>query len=250
MWVLRVAAGRRRPLSLAVLGVALVAIHMSDSRTSLVVVVAIAIVTLALPALRAEGEIMVAASAGLVLVLGTVSFWLTQHPGRVLGALGASSTLTGRTAIWSAAWRMAHHHFFFGYGYGAFWRGLSGPSEWVWSAVGSTPPHSHNGFLDAWLDLGLVGVALVGLSLIAALRSAWAVMRSPGSIQRAWPFVFVLFLVLFNITESSLVARNSLSWTLLVAVAAGTELERSRARQVASPSPQAPWVIPRAAGAT
>jgi O-antigen ligase len=250
VWLLRIAAGKRRLVSLAVLGVAIAAIHESDSRTSLVVVVAIALVVLALPALRADGETMLAASAGLVLVLGLVSLWLTEHPGRVLGALGASSTLTGRTAIWSAAWQMAHHHFFLGYGYAAFWRGLSGPSAWVWSAVGSTPPHSHNGFLDAWLDLGLVGVVLVGLALLAALNAAWAVMRGPGSVTRAWPFVFLLFLVLFNITESSLVARNSLSWILLVAVAAGTELERCRARQVASPSPEPPWAMPRPAGAS
>jgi O-antigen ligase len=249
MWLLRIAAAKRRLLSLAVLGVAVLAIHESDSRTSLVVVVAVAVAILVLPALRAEGETMVAASAGLVLVLGMVSFWLTQHPGRVLGALGASSTLTGRTAIWSAAWQMAHHHFLFGYGYGAFWRGILGPSAWVWSAVGSTPPHSHNGFLDAWLDLGLVGVVLIGMALMAALASAWRVMRMRGPILRAWPFVFVLFLLLFNITESSLVARNSLSWILFVAVTSATQLELARIR------PEAVWPAgrthqtPRVAGA-
>jgi O-antigen ligase len=143
---------------------------------------------------------------------------------------------------------MAHHHFLFGYGYGAFWRGIGGPSAWVWAAVGSTPPHSHNGFLDAWLDLGLVGVILVVTALIAALASAWKVMRIPGPIVRSWPFVFVLFLLLSNLTESSLVARNSLSWTLFVAVTAATQLELARNRREAVVPAGRPHGIPRVAG--
>jgi O-antigen ligase len=224
LWLLRALARPRRALSLGIVAVAALTIDRSGSRTSLAVVVALGLLVAALPGLRSPGELMVASCAFLAAGVGSVVYWLLEHPGSVLGALGSGNTLTGRTAIWSAVWTMIKRHFWFGYGYSGFWRGINGPSAFVWSVVGSTPPHSHNGFLDTWLDLGALGLLLVASSLVVTFVRAWVVMRCPGSVLMAWPLVFVVFLLLFNLTESALVGRNSLFWMLYVAVAGSVGL--------------------------
>src|SRR5262249_4294022 len=162
--------------------------------------------------LRARGELAVASCSFLAIVLVSVTYWLLEHPGRALGTLNASTTLTGRTAIWNAVWTMIQRHFWFGYGYGGFWRGLAGPSAYVGSVVGSTPPHSHHGSLDTWLDLGAVGLVLLAVSLATTFGLAWCAMRGAESLVETWPLVFVVFLLLYNLTESALVVRNSLFW--------------------------------------
>jgi O-antigen ligase len=191
-----------------------------------VVVLALGALIAALPALRARGELAVASCSFLAIMLGGVAYWLLAHPGRALAVMNASSTLTGRSAIWSAVWTMIERHFWFGYGYSAFWRGLAGPSAFVWAVVAGTPPHSHNGFLDAWLDLGALGLALVAVSLLTTLGLAWSAMRRAESLVQTWPLVFVVFLLLYNLTESSLVVRNSLFWIVYVAAAASLSAER------------------------
>jgi O-antigen ligase len=226
VWLLRALA---RPASVGpwiVFATALVAIDRSQSRTSLVVVLALGALIAALPALRAREELAVASCCFLAIVVGGITYWLLAHPGRALAVVNGSPTLTGRSAIWSAVWTMIKRHFWFGYGYSAFWRGLAGPSAFVWSVVAGTPPHSHNGFLDTWLDLGAVGLALVAVSLLATLGLAWSAMRRAESLVQAWPLVFVVFLVLYNLTESALVVRNSLFWIVYVATAASLAAEQ------------------------
>jgi len=234
-WLLLALARPRRAVSWAVFTTALVAIDRSQSRTSLIVVLALAALIAALPALRARGELAVASASFLAIVLGSVTYWLLEHPGRALAVVNASETLTGRTAIWSAVWRMIKSHFWFGYGYGGFWRGLGGPSAIVWAEVGSTPPHAHNGFLDTWLDVGAIGVVLVAVSLGTTFVLAWLAMRRSESLAQAWPLVFVVFLLLFNLTESALVVRNSLFWIVYVAAAGSLAAERVSSRVPAIP---------------
>src|SRR5262249_53011624 len=77
---------------------------------------------------------------------------------------------------------------------------------------------------DTWVDLGALGLLLVVCSLGVTFVRAWVVMRRPGSVLMAWPLVFVVFLLLFNLTESALVVRNSLFWIIYVAVAGSVGL--------------------------
>ena len=56
-----------------------------------------------------------------------------------------------------------------GYGYGGFWRGLSGESGNVISYVGFGVPHAHSGYLNIWLQIGAVGLGLFLASLFIAL---------------------------------------------------------------------------------
>lgn len=107
------------------------------------------------------------------------------------------------------------------YGYGGFWLGLNGESADVWNAVKWQPPHSHNGFLDLWLDLGLLGLSIFAFSFMAACWRSVAWLRQNHTSEGLWPLAYLTFLLLANITESSLLRQNFL-WILYVSITLST----------------------------
>ncbi len=220
VWIVRLLTGSgRRLVALGATGLSLYALDGSGSKTGLLVIVLLAVFIAALPALRAHYSIAI--PTGVVLAIaGVLSFqWLAAHSDAALNSVGGDSTLTGRSEIWAAVWTMINQHPWLGYGFGAFWRGFDGPSAQVWATVGATPPHSHNGVLDLWLDLGVAGVILAGGSLLVAGGRAVRALRSEWSVESVFPAAMLAFLVLFNVTESTFLKQHSMFWVLYVATA-------------------------------
>jgi O-antigen ligase len=105
-----------------------------------------------------------------------------------------------------------------GYGYAAFWAPRAATSERVRAAIGWDAPHSHNGLLDVWLDLGLGGVVCLLAAYTLALRRAWTGLRTRIGIEGVWAVAFLVMLFLGNATESA-IWSSFLIWTIFVAVA-------------------------------
>ena len=63
--------------------------------------------------------------------------------------------------------------------------------------------YAHNGILEIWLQLGLVGVALFFLTLFQALRNAWFCLRNRCSPGVEWYIGVIALTVLYNIDEST-----------------------------------------------
>lgn len=157
--------------------------------------------------------------------------------------LGRDTTLTGRTDIWTAVMASVAERPWLGYGFNAFWQEWSGPSASVLSAVGWETPHSHNGFLDLWLDLGAVGVILFILGLAAATRASVIRARYAEGTAALWPLTFLTFLTLINFSEALVLKQHSLFWVLYVAILASPRVARTSARPSRLPvgsSPQSP----------
>ena len=88
--------------------------------------------------------------------------------GNLLGAVGRDPTLTDRTAIWSIVLSM-HTNPLVGTGYESFWLGPR--LQKVWQLFGATINESHNGYLEVYLNLGLIGVLLLVGLLITSYRN-------------------------------------------------------------------------------
>ncbi len=148
----------------------------------------------------------------------------------VFAALGRDVTLTGRTDLWLTVVANIAERPWLGHGYNAFWLGWGGASASVFSSVGWEPPHSHNGLLDLWLDLGLVGVVtfLVGFGLAA--RDAFRCARITRTIAGVWPLAFLSFMVLANSSESHILRQHNYLWILYVAVLCSDLLAQGRAQ--------------------
>lgn len=138
--------------------------------------------------------------------------------------LGRSSTLTGRVEVWDTIWAMIRDRFWLGYGYGAFWIGST--AESIRALLGWIPAHSHNGWLELWLNLGLLGVVLVASSFLAALLIVLHRLAKRGDRESAAYLVFLMVIFITNLVESRLMQQNALPWVIYVMVTAKCFVQR------------------------
>ncbi len=165
--------------------------------------------------------------------IGTVAILcLTQlvvwPPQVLLSLLGRDSSFTGRTDLWEAVMIAISRHPLLGYGYDAFWQGLKGESLQAAINAGWLAPHSHNGYLELALGLGIPGLALFVLIYISLVISAMRYLRRTTGATAIWPMAYVIFLAIHNTVESALLLRNELPCLLFVTIFASLKLEEYR----------------------
>lgn len=132
--------------------------------------------------------------------------------GYILQATGKDEDLTGRVPLWLYALGDIAERPFLGYGLDSFF--IDSREGALTMAVGWTPDQSHNGFLDMILELGVVGLVLLGGALISAFRRL--PYAKPNSRAAAVVGVSVLLLLFAqNLTESNLYRSSNLIWLIL-----------------------------------
>jgi exopolysaccharide production protein ExoQ len=139
----------------------------------------------------------------------------------LLPAVGKDPTLSERTVIWAAVWTTIAKQPLLGYGYGAFWTGLLGPSLNIVLISGWALAQAQNGFLDIWLQVGVAGVVLIVLATGQAARDALRCFRGSGQDNHVrWCIVVIITTILYNIGESSL-GMVQLVWFLFLLACIG-----------------------------
>lgn len=210
---------RRRYFWWAMAALAILLLGLSTSRTAIVAVVfGAAAFGLTLLIRRGPLTAVVAiwvAGAGLV----GLAVLVTIFPDVLFAALGKDATLTGRTEIWAEIWRLIKQKPLLGYGYDAVWpnKDLWGPLPWVTRHLGFTPSHAHNSWLEQWLALGEVGLAVWAMLYVSTMgKAVRAVFTDKGALL-AFPFMMVYSLM--SLTESVTLTYNDIHWVLFVAYA-------------------------------
>jgi exopolysaccharide production protein ExoQ len=164
----------------------------------------------------------------LVICIPTTAF-IGLNLGSILPLLGKDATFTGRTAIWTAVFQEIMKHPIVGYGFHAFWgRGLNGEATNIALSTGWVLAHSHNGFLDIWLDLGAVGLGLVLLSFLQAFKNAVICLRGKPSRYVGWFIAIVVLTLLGNLDERTLLYPNFLEWIMYIMACVGLANEAKR----------------------
>jgi exopolysaccharide production protein ExoQ len=141
----------------------------------------------------------------------------------VTSAVGRDSSFTGRTNIWSAV-LSTHTNPLLGTGYESFWLGWR--LEQVWKLAGHYN-ESHDGYLEMYLNLGCIGLAILFWLLIG---SFWQICnRTAKVLVPHYSFALALWTVLlfYNVTEAAF--KGQLIWIifLLVTIAAPAPAARS-----------------------
>jgi exopolysaccharide production protein ExoQ len=160
------------------------------------------------------------AIAGALVIAGAVSL-LSQNVEGILGLMGRDLTFSGRTNIWQAVFDAVMQRPLLGYGYAAFWQGLQGASSNIILTLGWAVPHAHNGFLEVWLQLGFVGLSLLIVTLVVAIRDFSVCFTPTRPRVIDWYAGILIVVVLYNFAEPSLVAERSLAWVLYVTACVG-----------------------------
>ena len=137
----------------------------------------------------------------------------------MLELIGKDRTLTGRTDIWDALLRSIKEKPYLGYGYGVYWLDQLGPSYYVRLQLQWGIPSAHNGWIETWLSVGVLGVTLFALQFIWTFILALQRIRRGGSETYFAILVIVVFFV-FSLSESAILQQNDLSWVMFVAVSA------------------------------
>jgi len=127
-------------------------------------------------------------------------------------AVGRDPTLTGRTEIWAVV-LSTNTNPVLGTGYESFWLGPR--LQWVRDRSGGIG-EAHNGYLEVYLNLGLVGLLLVVAFLIGSYGRICGRLRT-GSALGSLGLGLWTILVFYNVTESAL--RGHLMWVAFLLVA-------------------------------
>jgi O-antigen ligase len=219
------------------------------SATAMVVLAATLATLPVLAVLRWNYRLTLPLIVSAALPGGLVLAWLWANAETVFGVLGKDTTFTGRTDIWMAVMDMIWQRPWLGYGLNGFWLGWEGPSAYVCQIAGWAVPHAHNGFLDLWLAVGVWGLAIfvVGFTL-AFFRALAAMARSTRASEGIWPVVYLLFMLLYNVTESTILRPHSIFWMLFVAAVFSRPAMRSArepagAKKVAPGAEEKPVVV-------
>lgn len=147
-------------------------------------------------------------------------------------ALGRDPTLTGRTEIWNAV-LSTHTNPIVGTGYESFWLGPR--LRQVWSLAGEVN-EAHNGYLDVYLNQGLIGLFLLGGLLISSYRVICRTLTFSSGLASLCLAMWTIALF-YNVTEAAF-KPSSMCFTFLlgtlavprVATMRGTPLKSTRSR--------------------
>ena len=133
---------------------------------------------------------------GLGLIMAETFFGIYEV---TLRLLGRSATLTDRTLLWADLLR-ADINPLFGAGFESFWLGPRLQHYWKrWTFM---PNQAHNGYLETYLTLGLIGLGLLIVLLLATYAKAQRSLVTNFEWGR-FRLGFLFGLIAFNWTEAA-----------------------------------------------
>jgi exopolysaccharide production protein ExoQ len=162
-----------------------------------------------------------------VLIPGSFCFYLILSlgfgmSGNLAAAVGKDPTLTDRTKIWAFVLSM-HTNPLVGTGYESFWLGPR--LEWIWQQAGlGGLTEAHNGYLEVFLNLGIIGLLLLSAFLLASYRNVCKYLATSASLASLYLALWAIMLF-YSVTEVGF--RSGLIWLvfLLGGVAAPRRFE-------------------------
>lgn len=178
--------------------------------------------------------------AGAVMVLVSQR-WIVHRPGRALTvvisaialplfalfintmgtlvhSLGRNSTLTGRTSIWKAVLAM-HTNPIIGTGFESFWLGNRLQAVWNMSVKGIQ--EAHNGFIELYLNLGWVGLLILGWLIVSGCRNGIIALRRDPNDGRL-RLGYLTAALIFSLTEAGFHMLSPIWFAFLLAIAGNT----------------------------
>jgi len=203
---------------LAMIGWLLYMAHSSTSLVSTIVAIAVMIfLGFRFVDRRLVGTYVIVAVLAVLVLEGVFGF-STQ----VLHLLGKNATLTDRTEVWKDCLKIPLNPVL-GAGFESFWLGER--REKMWEKWDWQPNQAHNGYLETYLNLGLLGlIALIGVILATFWKSRRELLNNFefGRFRMG----LLLAILAYNWTES---AFKGLSFVWFVFYIIAMDYPRARA---------------------
>ena len=132
-------------------------------------------------------------------VLTLAMFDFTAMLSSAVDITGHSSTFWGRTEMWSYLVTIDIPSII-GTGYESFW--IGNRLENLWAKYWWRPNQSHNGYLEIYLNLGWIGLILLGGVILTSYRNILKSFNSNFDYGR-FRMAFLIVALLYNVTEAA-----------------------------------------------
>ena len=132
----------------------------------------------------------------------------------LLELVGRDATLTDRTELWSDALALQPNAWL-GAGFESFWLGPR--LDHLWERWWWHPNQAHNGYIETYLNQGVLGSFLLLGALVSAFRTISASLRADFDFAQ-FRLAMLLAILAFNFTEASFKAVHFI-WTMFYVVA-------------------------------
>ena len=132
----------------------------------------------------------------------------------IVDVTGHEANLVGRRQLWGELFAL-HTNPLFGVGFESFWLGDS--VHELAAKRGFTPNEAHNGYLETYLNLGLIGLLLLLALLVATFRKVRASLLT--NLQWGRLRFAVLVAVIFNNWTEAKFRGLSLVWFVFYIIA-------------------------------
>lgn len=176
--------------------------------------------------LRLRSDKFVAVFLFLGLLVAGLAITFSDVVSILLELVGKDATLTGRTDIWALVIEKIQERPWLGYGFAGFWRdGVRGEAAFIIRAVRWPVTHSHNGYLDFMLQLGLIGfLVFLGIYWSTFIKT-YLLIRHQFCLDYFWAFIALIFLIQINLAEPSLLSQNDFFWILFTIITTSISVE-------------------------
>ncbi|MFY0612040.1 MAG: O-antigen ligase family protein [Hyphomicrobiaceae bacterium] len=211
---------------IAAVGLAAVFLFWSESKTSIALCI-VALLALSVMSLLSKlGSVFAMGLLGFmfIAVSGVLLFsvWIDFNIETALTIITGDASLTGRDELWYFILGKIEQRPLLGYGYGAFWDigeandplSKLEPGTWLGDIQAGIINHAHNGFLELALQVGMPAMVIATIAVIIRIASSMRVEKgAPGNFDHMMSHgltgLMLIIYLIHNITESSLVMRNS-----------------------------------------
>jgi O-antigen ligase len=213
-------------LCLFFLGLVFWLFKLSDSKTPLVSL-SVGLAMMIFAGLRSVNPRWTTVYFIAAIVLGISVEWMVGILDNLLHLLGRDASLTDRTEVWADLLRIEINPIL-GTGFESFWLGER--LDTMWAMWWWRPTQAHNGYLETYLNLGLIGLSILVGTILVTWRKCQRALLHSRELGRFW-LGFLVTVVLYNWTEASFKAIHPM-WTMFYLIA--MEYPRNVANRLAA----------------
>jgi O-antigen ligase len=130
--------------------------------------------------------------------------------------VGKDSTFGGRRVIWSFVFDSLGDRWLQGFGFASFWNDPATQHAYMASSRRSWVASSHSTFVDTLAWLGIVGIVLLLVVVVAGLGALWSYAITRGGWESTWWCGLGAFALVENTAESMWLLQSTF-WVLLLA---------------------------------
>jgi O-antigen ligase len=152
--------------------------------------------------------------ARALLILSGIAALAAVFHAQLFDFLGRSPDASGRFDIWQKVFSLVTEKPIEGWGWIGYWIPGVEPWEGLIEINGVPMYQAHNALLDIWVQLGVVGLAVMLWLLIQSFVRLWRIAVRHTSPLYLYPLFVFLVIAAQSLTESRLLIE--ISWVLLV----------------------------------